>query len=287
MKRKYKICSIMTLMFTLLSSSLTFGKITYGKTITPAVPNYEVKIYMDPSVVLDSDNKLKQDVLDEFDMPSTVTKMSVEYLDDTNLDMNNIGWDVRLRKMEDEDNFELTYKKRYAINNGDIDAALQTAAADGLDINEDDYDAQVDWGYTKQTLSFSDDKNVSISGYDGMNLPSSTDSISAAVKKIPGKLNNSVQNGYGKAVLQKAHIYGPVDANRSIGEWNGEKFYIEVWKLKAASGNGYEYVVEASFKTDDRSDAQEGHDELIAVLKEKGWLLPEDQLKTQMILDRY
>lgn len=41
--------------------------------------------------------------------------------------------------------------------------------------------------------------------------------------------------------------------------------------------------VEASFKKDDRSDAQEGHDKLIALLKEKRWLLPEDE----MILNRY
>ncbi|RII34206.1 hypothetical protein D2A34_13680 [Clostridium chromiireducens] len=282
MKRKFKICSMMTLMLTLLNCSLA-----YGKTVTPAVPNYEVKIYMNPSVVLDSDNKLKQEVLDTFNMPSTVTKMSVEYLDSSNLDFNDIGWDVRLRKMEGDADFELTYKKRYSIANGNIDSALQTAALDGFDKSEDDYDAQVDWGYNKQTLSFSNDKDVSISGYSGMDLPSSKDSIKAAVKKIPGKLNNSISNNYGTTILQNSHIYGPVDAKRSIGTWNGEKFYIEVWKIKATSGSGYDYVVEASFKTDDRSSAQEGHDQLIELFNEKGWLLPEDQLKTQMILDRY
>lgn len=282
MKRKFKICSMMTLMLTLLNCSLA-----YGKTVTPAVPNYEVKIYMNPSVVLDSDNKLKQEVLDTFNMPSTVTKMSVEYLDSSNLDFNDIGWDVRLRKMEGDADFELTYKKRYSIANGNIDSALQTAALDGFDKSEDDYDAQVDWSYNKQTLSFSNDKDVSISGYSGMDLPSSKDSIKAAVKKIPGKLNNSISNNYGTTILQNSHIYGPVDAKRSIGTWNGEKFYIEVWKIKATSGSGYDYVVEASFKTDDRSSAQEGHDQLIELFNEKGWLLPEDQLKTQMILDRY
>ncbi|WP_202117349.1 hypothetical protein [Clostridium chromiireducens] len=282
MKRKVKICSMVTLMLTLLNCTLA-----YGKTVTPAVPNYEVKIYMDPSVVLDSDNKLKQEVLNTFNMPSTVTKMSVEYLDSSNLDFNDIGWDVRLRKMEGDADFELTYKKRYSIANGNIDSALQTAALDGFDKSEDDYDAQVDWGYNKQTLSFSNDKDVSISGYSGMDLPSSKDSIKAAIKKIPGKLNNSISNGYGTTILQNSHIYGPVDAKRSIGTWNGEKFYIEVWKIKATSGSGYDYVVEASFKTDDRSSAQEGHDQLIELFNEKGWLLPEDQLKTQMILDRY
>lgn len=282
MKRKIKICSVITLMCTLFSSSAT-----YGKTIVPAIPNYEVKIYMDPSVVLNSNNRLNQDVLDYFDMPSTVTKMSVEYLDSKDLDLNNIGWDVRLRKIEGKDNFELTYKKRYVIENGDIDASLKTAAADGFDKSEDDYDAQVDWGYKKQTLSFSNKKEVSISGYDVMNLPSNADAIKAAVNKIPGKLNNSVSSGYGKSILNNAHIYGPVEAKRSIGVFNEQKFYIEVWKIKTESGIGYDYVVEASFKTDDRSEAQEGHDQLVALLKEKKWLLPREELKTQMILNRY
>jgi hypothetical protein len=278
MKRKFKICSVITLMCTLFSTSAT-----YGKTIAPAIPNYEVKIYMDPSIVLNSNNRLNQDVLDYFDMPTNVTKMSVEYLDSKDLDLNNIGWNVRFRKMEDKDKFELTYKKRYAVENGDIDATLQKAAADGFDKSEADYEAQVDWGYEKQTLSFSNNKDVSISGYGGMDLPSKTDTIKNAVNKIPGKLNNS----NGKDVLKNAHIYGPVEAKRSIGVFNQQKFYIEVWKIKTEAGNGYDYVVEASFKTNDRSEAQEGHDKLIDVLKEKGWLLPKDQLKTQMILNRY
>lgn len=278
MKRKYKICSVITLLCILFSASAT-----YGKTIAPAIPNYEVKIYMDPSVVLNSNNKLNQDVLDYFDMPTTVTKMSAEYLDSKDLDLNNIGWDVRLRKVEDNNNFELTYKKRYSIENGGIDAALQKAAADGFDKNEDDYEAQVDWGYEKQTLSFSNNKDVSISGYGGMDLPSKTDAIKTAVNKISGKLDNV----NGKAILKNAHIYGPVEAKRSIGVFNEQKFYIEVWKIKTEAGNGYNYVVEASFKTNDRSEAQEGHNKLIALLKEKRWLLPKDELKTQMILNRY
>lgn len=282
MKKSFKIISMITLMSLLLNCSAV-----YGKTVTPAVPNYEVKIFMDPSVVLNSNNELKSNVLNTFNMPNSVTKMSVEFLDSDNLALNNYGWNVRLRKTEGEDNFELNYKKRYAIENGDIDSALQTAAKDGFDINEQDYAAQIEWGYQKQTLSLSNVKNASISGYNGMELPSAKDARNAAASKVPGKLNNNPYSDFGKSILKDAHIYGPVTAKRSIGVWNGEKFYIEVWKIKNSSGNDYEYVVEASFKTDNRSEAKTKHDTLISYLKDKGWLLPVDQLKTQMILDRY
>lgn len=278
MKRKYKICSTITLICTLFS-----GSVAYGKTTAPAVPNYEVKIYMDPSIVLDSNNELNEDVLNSFEVTNSPLKMSVEYLDSMNLDLNNNGWDVRFRKKENDENFELTYKKRYAIQNGDIDGALNKAASEGFDKNEEDYEAQVDWGYGKETLSFSNDKDANISGYEGIDLPSSKEVIKAAVNKIPGKLTNIG----GKDILKNAYIYGPVDSKRYTGVFNGEKLYIEVWNIKNSLGNGYEKVVEASFKTDSRSEAEEGHDELIDSLKENGWLLPKDELKTQMILDRY
>lgn len=282
MKKKQKFFLITAVLCTLLGGSLA-----NGKDVTLAEPNYEIKIYMDPSIVLNSNNELKEDVLNTYSISSSPTNMSAEYLDSTNLDLNNNGWDVRIRKKEDEEKFELTYKKRYAIQNGDIDGALNTAAKEGFDKKEKDFDAQVDWGYEKQTLSFSYDKYVSISGYEGITLPSSKDSINAAIKKIPSKLNNSISNDFGKTTLKNAHIYGPVGASRYTGVFNGEKFYIEVWNIKNPLGNSYENVVEASFKTDNRSEAQEGHDELIDSLKKNGWLLPKDELKTQMILDRY
>lgn len=282
MKKIYKIITIITMIFTLFNIS-----VGYGATVDPAVPDYEVKIFMDPSVVLNSNKELKSSILSNFNMPNSVTKMSVEFLDSTSLDLNNAGWVVRLRKTEGKDKFELNYKKRYSILNGNIDGTLQSAASEGFDINENDYAAQIEWGYGKQTLSLSNVKEVSISGYNGMDLPSAKDARKAASDNVPGKLNNYLYSDWGKSILKDAHIYGSVDGKRSIGVWSGLKFYIEVWKIKNASGTGYEYVVEASFKTDSRSTASAKHDELIAYLNGKGWLLPLDKLKTQMILERY
>lgn len=59
---------------------------------------------------------------------------------------------------DDKNNYELTYKKRYPVINGDINAALTLANQEGFDKSDDNYEAEIDWGYGKQTLSFSNTK---------------------------------------------------------------------------------------------------------------------------------
>lgn len=251
-----------------------------------AIPNYEVKINMNPSVVLNSSNDLKSSIKGIFNMPDSVTKIAMNYLDSSYLDLNDYGWDVRVRKMEGKDAFEFDYKKRYPISNGDIDTALSTAALDGFDYNENDYKSQVDWGYSKQTLSFSDEKDISISGYSGMTLPTNGDCRKYASNNVPGKLDKETDYT-AEYILNNAHVYGPVTGKRSEGTWEGVKFYIEVYKIINEYGTAYDYVVEASFKVDDRYTAGSMHDDLIAYFNSQGWLLPEDILKTQLILSRY
>lgn len=254
-----------------------------------ATPNYEVKWYLDPAVVLGSDHKLKSAVLNAFDMPSSVEKMNVEYLDSDDLDLNAEGWDVRIRKMESDSDeaFEVTYKMRYPIAGGNVQAALNAAAADGFDADEDDYEAQIDWGYSSQTLSFSNKKDADLEGYDGMELPGKEDSRELAEDFIPGKLENWQSGDWAEDILHDAHIYGPVGAKRSIGEWGGEELYIEVWEIKKSSGTGYDYLVEASFKEDDFATASARRDSLKNKLVSEGWFLPQDGLKTTKILERY
>ena len=88
-------------------------------------------------------------------MPSTVTKMNVAFLDTDDEDIYSNGWSPRIRKMEGEDDFELDYKKRYPITNNDINAALTQANNDGFDSGDEDYDAQVEWGYQNSRRSAS------------------------------------------------------------------------------------------------------------------------------------
>lgn len=280
-------------------SALSLTLFSYGTPVSPvspvmatplpATPNYEVKLFLDPDAALNSNNQLKSSVRDYFDMPETKTKMSIQYLDTDSLELNEEGWAARVRKMEDftDQEFELTYKIRYPITNGDIDAALAQAALDGFDAGENDYEAQVDWGYTKQTLSFSNKKIVEKSGYDGMELPTKSDSRSMLIDNAPGKFENWLYTNWGSDKLDIADKYGPVDAKRWIGTWQEQELYIEVWEIIEEDGTGYDYIVEASFKTDSRTDAATLKTQLQNELTQQGWFLPTDELKTQMILQRY
>jgi hypothetical protein len=251
------------------------------------VPDYEVKLLLNPTAVLGTDNKLKPTVLSTFSMPTSVTKMNVQFLDTNAKDIYNAGWSPRIRKTEDEDDFELTYKKRYPISNGNIDATLTTANNEGFDSTTTTYDAQIEWGYQQQTLSISRKKTASDSGYSGMDLPGQSASRNMLIDEAPDKFNDWLGNDWGTSKLSTSRIFGPVLAKRSIGTWSGLQLYIEVWPIKNAAGTGTEYIVEASFKTDVRATAGTKQSELITFLQGKGWFLAQDSLKTSLIMDRY
>ncbi|GAA3407363.1 hypothetical protein ACFFNY_31955 [Paenibacillus hodogayensis] len=257
------------------------------KSASNMVPDYEVKLLMNPTAVLNSDHKLKSGVRNAFDMPDTVTKMNVLFMDTDNRDLYDNGWSARIRKIEDKNDFELTYKKRYPIVNGNIAAALTQANLEGFDSTDTNYEAQVEWGYLNKTLSISTKKTGKKSGYSGMDLPSAKDSRNLLTANIPGKLDRWLYTGWGTVMLNDSRKYGPVLAKRYIGEWNQTELYIEIWPIKDADGTGTEYIVEASFKTANQTDAASKQSQLISYLQGQGWLLAQDSLKTQLIMDRY
>jgi hypothetical protein len=250
-------------------------------------PDYEVKLLMDPATTLGSDQKPTAAVLSAFGAPTTVTKMNVQFLDTSAKDIYGAGWSPRIRRTEGESGFELTYKKRYPVGASGIDGALTTANGEGFDADDTTYDAQIEWGYQKQTLSISRKKSASGSGYSGMDLPGQSASRSMLIDEAPDQFDDWLGNGWGTSKLAASRIYGPVLAKRSVGAWRGRELDIEVWPIRSASGTGTEYLVEASFKTTSRATASADHDALQAYLQSKGWFLAQDSLKTQQIMDRY
>ncbi|KAM5353353.1 hypothetical protein ACJ41O_000003 [Fusarium nematophilum] len=257
------------------------------KTAPNMTPEYEVKLLLNPAAVLGPDNELRSSVLSTFDMPPTVINLNVQFLDTSYKEIYTAGWSARIRKTENEDGFELTYKKRYAITCGDIDAALTTANNDGFDAGEAKYEAQVEWGYQKQTLSISRKKTAVDSGNRGMDLPGTSESRAMLIDKAPDKFDNWRCSNWGTDALAKSRIFGPVLAKRSIGTWEGMRLYIEVWPILNRAGTGVEYIVEASFKTESRTTASIEHGKFTTYLQGKGWFLAQDSLKTQLIMERY
>ncbi len=250
------------------------------------VPGYEVKLLLSPSAVLGSDGKPSSALAGAFGLGSAQS-IGVEYFDTGALELNAKGWDVRFRKKADKSNFEISYKKRYPIVNGNIDAALEQARQEGFTSSDDNYEAEIDWNYSKQTLSISTEKKKSASGYSGTALPAESKALGMAVDEIPGKLDNWGSSGWGKGTLSAAKAHGPVAVSKYTGAFDGLETDLEIWPIRNASGTGTETIVEVSFKTDDAAEAAAERDKLIAFVQGKGWLVPQDSLKTQLILERY
>jgi len=258
------------------------------------VPDYEVKVLLKPSEVLGSNNKLKDAVLSAFSIPSSTKKMNIQFVDTKKQDTYTNGWNLRIRKTEGEDEFELTYKKRYPIGDGysstaegNIDVALTTAEQEGFD-STTTYDAQVEVGYRNQTLSISHDEKLFDTGFEGTDLPLAEESRKFLANKAPERFKNWLADNWGTDHLADSILYGPVLAERSKGTWDEFRLFIEVWPIrKSKTDASLEPIVEASFKTPDLKKALEGRAKLVEFLQNRGWFLAEDSLKTKLIMERY
>ncbi|MCZ1263680.1 MULTISPECIES: CYTH domain-containing protein [Paenibacillus] len=286
MKKWKKVTASFMLSIVTLGSGLTFLEAPQASAAANAVPAYEVKFLAKPELVLNTDGTPRSEVIQTLGLNSTARNISAEYFDTNALNLNQAGWDVRFRKKDDKNNYELTYKKRYPVINGDVNAALTLANQEGFNASDDNYEAEIDWGYGKQTLSFSNTKKVDTNA-TGVQLPSQQEALSMLLDKLPGKLKNWSSSNWGKQQLTASRAYGPVTFQRYEGTWNGQELTLEVWPIRNAAGTGVENIVEISFKTADSTAVSGLRTQLMQVLANKNWLIPADGLKTQLILERY
>ncbi|WP_435166722.1 fibronectin type III domain-containing protein [Paenibacillus glycanilyticus] len=285
MKRMVKTAVAGTMAAALLAAPFLYSQSAFAAVGTP---NYEVKLTLDPALVLDSSHNLVNSVRSEFDTGSSYKSYKVQYMDTAAQSLQGQGWSERIRKRDDQSNHEIQYKKRYDVVNGNINAALTQAASEGLD-SSSGFDFQVDWGYSKQTLSIDYEKDVTISGSSGsgLKMPNESTSRTVSVSNEPSKFANWTSTGWGTAQLNNALVYGPVDFKRYEGTFDDLDLDIEVWTVMNEAKTGNEYWVEASFKTDSYSEASSTRTALINELNSKGWLIPQDLLRTSQIIERY
>jgi hypothetical protein len=262
--------------------------------VSNMTPNYEVKLLMKPSVVLGSNQKLENTVLSTFSMPKSVKKIHVQFLDTYTKEIYDHGWSPRIRRMEDDPDVELTYKKRYSICDGhdgeiegNIDAVLTRAKNEGFD-STTIFKAQVELGYRKQTLSISREESYRNSGLSEMELPDEGVSRDILINNAPEKFKNWSDENWGIEKLAVSRIYGPVLAKRSKGKWGDMSLFIEVWPIKKSkTDESIERIVEASFKTPSVTTALQERKNLADFLRSKDWLLAKDYSKTSLIMERY
>jgi len=249
-----------------------------------ATPDYEVKLDLLGSA-LDGSGVPSAAVRSAFGLSSTASTRSYEYFDTGVRALKGQGWSVRLRHKSGKD-LELNYKKRFDVSNGDVTAALDTANRAGFDSSDTNYDAQVDWGYSGQELSFSNDKSASGSSYSGTSLPAVSTARSLLVSNIPGKLDDWTAEHWGTDRLTESAAHGPVTTKVYSGSWQGAAPSIEVLTVPAASGGGTQTVIELSFTADTRSEASSLRAKAISLTDSNAWLYHGDILKTDLILDR-
>lgn len=275
---KKKLMLILLLLFTMLFNIVP-TRVYAAKNL---VPDYEVKLLLDSTEVLNSDNLLKKNFRENFDIGKSYDEASVLYVDTSDLLFNQAGWNNRIRIKEDSNKFELTYKRRYAISNSDITSALNKANSDGFDINDTDYEAQVDWGYNKMTLSLSYGEKKSNSGYKDLKLPGKDKSISMLKDNMPDELES-----LGKKEFKNGKVFGPITYLKYKGSYENTDVDIEIWPIYNEDNDEIEYITELSFKSDSYNTAASVRSDLIKYLDSLGVLLHRDSLKTQMILNNY
>ncbi|KAJ6447295.1 MFS monocarboxylate transporter [Purpureocillium lavendulum] len=250
-------------------------------------PDYEVRLLLDAAVVLDTGHELKSAVLSAFGMPAVATRMNVLFLDTSCKDLCCSNWSARIRRIENTPSLELTYKKRFDITGGDIDEAITLAHENGFDGSDKTVDAHVEWGYMKQTLVVTRDKTTAAADPATLELPGTRDARRMLVEEAPERFDNWGCQKWGTCTVETSRIFGPVTVRRSVGMWKGLKLRIEVWSILDAAGIGFDYIVEASFRTSSRGKAATEQANLQAFLMDKGWFVAGDSSKTQLIMDRY
>jgi len=234
--------------------------------------DYEVKYLLDASKVLDGFGNLSPEVFEFFEMKEPA-EIAVQLLERSDRCFEKAGWLNRVRNKGK--GLDLTFKKRYDVVGENLEAALKEAEAEGFSPDDDDYKIEMDWGYKKQTLSFSNSKTMATKKYDELELPDLQESIKLLKDKAPGKWLKA----FDAELLDESRLFGPIVYQKYTGKFRGRKLVIEVWPLPA------QVLVEISFKEKKLPNAKERRELLFEVLDEKGWVLYKEYLKTKALLN--
>ena len=266
----------------------------------PCKPEYEVKYLVNPDLALNDDGTYKeefQNLFTDFTLKGT-TRMS--YYDTEDLALNQAGWTIRIRKKSNKKAQQCTFKRRYsgtnkknALTQKDVDKAVEKAYKDGFhNMNEQfKYGCEIDYGYSKATLSYSYDLDIATTGKENTDIPNSEESIAYITANVPEELDLPLDGIREHGAVELTSYSAIMD--------NVVEVAVESMTIKASKDSEeLETIIEVSFKLEDyvgeivegKSDLElvnELRDNLYAKLYDAGYLLEKDGLKTNSILQRY
>lgn len=262
-------------------------------------PGYEVKFLVNPDLILDSSTKEpKAEFLALFTGMALKGTTKMSYYDTPDLALNNAGWTIRIRKKSNKIAQQCTFKKRYSkinkkstLTQGDVNKSVKSATREGFNtLTPFIGGCEIDYGFSKCTLSYSADYNIAETGKGNTDIPDSATSIQFINANKPAIFTEDLSN---------IREHGAVTLTTYEGTFKGiVAVALDVMTIKDELGTGTETICEVTFKLEDYTGVRyekqtdlmlvnELREEVRAVLVEKGYLLEKDGLKTNMILQRY
>ncbi|CAK9781790.1 hypothetical protein CC85DRAFT_281453 [Cutaneotrichosporon oleaginosum] len=272
-------------LFKALAGALALSSAVSDLKTPVATHGWEIKLGLDPNGALKG-GRPTHELLHAFRLEDTPDTRSYSYYDTEGHELNKAGWAIRLRHKDGKD-FEATYKKRYTVGPEGLDAALKLARDEGFDKSDTNYDAEVDWTFSKKTLSFTLKKEWPAKGHHGTTLPDDDTGRHMLLKYMPNKLHNWGKQHWGDKTMATTRQHGPVTSNVWKGNWARTLVKLEVLPVINAKGDGHETIVELSFGAETEAEATSLRDKALSQMKSAGWLLDHDVLKTRIVLDRY
>ena len=266
--------------------------------------SYEVKLLLDSQKVLNDDHLLKEEWIQAFGITEDYLPIEVMYLDTPEKDFLHKGWINRLRLKSGKKKAERTYKKRYPVAGADLAAACEAAKKDGFIIPDKSesteqtdgkekeaadelFEAGIDWGYEKMTLSLSYEDSAKLKGHDSLASMTGDEARDFLLDAMPDIEANWEQSQWGISAMERAEAAGPVRFMRAKGELEGLEITVEICSVTEKNSDEESYIVELSFDADDYPAAADGKAQLMEYLDQKEILLHEDSLKTTKILDAW
>ena len=266
----------------------------------PCRPGYEVKFLVAPDLVLNESGEYIEEfknLFTNFELKGT-TRMS--YYDTEDLALNQEGWTIRIRKKSNKKAQQCTFKKRYpninktsVLKQSNVDKALNVALKDEFNTLNTGFgnDCEIDYGYSKATLSYSYNLDIATTGKENVDIPNQEDSIAFITANVPSDL---------KLPLEGIREHGAVElTSYSAMMDNVVEVAVESMTIKATKDSEeLETIIEVSFKLEDyageivegKSDLElvnELRETLYNLLHDNGYLLEKDGLKTTAVLERY
>ncbi len=252
--------------------------------------SYEVHLMLDSDAVLNEENLLRQEFLEMFGADEKCKVFSLAYFETMEQDFFAEGWINRLRLKYEENrdnNYKLSYKKRYSVTGNDLGSAVRLAEAEGFDLTGGKWDPQVDWGYSGMTLSLSLDVTIPAGATETVADPEPEKALSMIRDNMPAVERNWMADSLGSDAMDSAVMAGPIYFIRYKGDYHGREVSIEIWQIRDPGSDNVYYLSELSFKADDYDQASASRKQMMEDLLKQGILLKVDSLKTQQMLDAY